>query len=74
MKVFDPDTFLNVAIDAVQAREISTIADHEIRKASFVLYGIYENGEYRFFSSKQKPGDTHAILGMIPKKLKAHST
>lgn len=73
MKLFDPDSFLDVAITAVQAKEIAQVGDSVLRKSSFVLYGTYENGEYKNFTSNQKPGDTHCLLAMAPKRLKVHN-
>ena len=70
MKIFDIDSFLNVAITALQAEEIAFIADSVLQKNSFVLYGRYKDGKYFNYSSVQDSTDTHVLFAFAPKKLK----
>lgn len=69
MKVFNPSSFLNVTVTAIQARDVATVADRELNKASFVMYGNYQNGRYYNFSSERKPNDTHKLLAYLPNTL-----
>lgn len=69
MKVFNPSSFLNVTVTALQAEDVASIADRELNKASFVMYGNYQNGKYYNFSSERKKGDTHKILAYLPNTL-----
>ena len=70
LKIFDYESFLNVAVDAYQAKKIAEIADLELKKHLHIQYGVHENNEYRSFSSEQKPHHTHAQFAFATKKLK----
>lgn len=69
MRLFDPDSFLNVCATGYQAIEVAKLADRLMSQASFVLYGRYSNGKWQDLSSDQKPGDTHCLLAYAPKAL-----
>lgn len=70
LKIFDPEAFLNIAVDAYQAKKIAEVADFYLKNNSHVQYGIYENGEFKEFSSKQSANHTHAQLAFATKRLK----
>ena len=68
MKAFNPAAFLNVTVTAIQAEDVARVADRELDRASFVMYGNYQNGQYYNFSSERKKGDTHKLLAYLPNK------
>lgn len=70
MKVFNPSAFLNVTVTALQAEDCAFIADRELEKASFVMYGNFQDGQYYNFSSERKEKDTHKILAYLPNTLR----
>lgn len=69
LRIFDSANFMATAVTAHHAHEIATIADAALKRATFVLYGRYENETYKDFTSYQKKRDTHVILGLAPKRL-----
>lgn len=69
MKLFDSQSFMDIVVTQIQAKDVAQRADDIFKVNSFVLYGRYEDRQYLNFTSHQKAGDTHKLLGTAPKAM-----